>query len=34
MRRPEQGLHEADELLRVYEDAILRAGLAHAHEAP
>jgi hypothetical protein len=25
---------EADELLRVYEDAILRAGLAHAHEAP
>ncbi|MBK8246222.1 MAG: DUF2312 domain-containing protein [Gemmatimonadetes bacterium] len=32
--KSEADLHEADELLRVYEDAILRAGLAHAHEAP
>ena len=29
--KSEADVHEADELLRVYEDAILRAGLVHAH---
>lgn len=29
--KDEATVFEADELLRVYEDAILRAGLAHAH---
>ena len=33
-KKAEADVFEADELLRVYEDAILRAGsLAHVHEA-
>ena len=32
-KKSEADVSEADELLRVYEDTILRAGLAHAHEA-
>lgn len=30
-KKSEADVTEADELLRVYEDAILRAGLVHAH---